>query len=470
MKSLILVDDDKSLCDALAAGLKSREYAVTSFVQPELALDALRTCDPDVVVCDLNMPGMNGIELCSRVVGARPDVPVIVLTAFGSYETAVAAIRAGAYDFLSKPVKLDAMVIALDRAVAHRRLHDEVHRLRLEVARGGSAAELVGQSRAMHRVRELVVRVGPSDASVLITGESGTGKELVARALHAVSGRRDRPFVALNCAALPEALLESELFGHVRGAFTDAREARPGLLRQAEGGTVFLDEIGDMPLGLQPKLLRVLQERTVRPVGGTSEVPIDVRFVAATNRDIEEAIDQRRFREDLYFRINVVRIDLPPLRARGSGDVLALAQTFIEQIGARQKKDVRGLSPAAAERLVRYSWPGNVRELMNCVEHAVTLAAFDKIGPDDLPPRVADASSPAAPETWWPSEILPIEEMERRYVLHALDALQGNKSAAARALGIERKTLYRKLEHWGLPTDSRGDGKADSTGPEPKDR
>jgi DNA-binding NtrC family response regulator len=447
---VLVVDDDRGLCDALGAGLGGRGFQVEAVQDPLLALAKLRTDDIDVVLCDVNMPNIDGIELCSRIVAARADVPVVVLTAFGSFDTAVAAIRAGAYDFLSKPVKLDVLAIALERAVQRRALETEVKRLRSEVDRAVAPQGLVGRSAAMRRVHDLLGRVATTDASILITGESGTGKEVVARAIHRASPRASGPFVAINCAALPESLLENELFGHVRGAFTDAREARTGLLRQAEHGTLFLDEIGDMPIGLQPKLLRVLQERVVRPLGGSQEIPIDVRFVTATNRDLEGAIEDRSFREDLYFRINVVAIALPPLRARGSADILALAQHFLTRFAEAHHKEVRGLSAAAADLLVAYSWPGNVRELMNCIEHAVTLATFDQIGPEDLPARVTAARAAAAPQWSLPSELVSLEEMERRYIEHVLESAHGNKAAASRILRIERKTLYRKLQQWGL--------------------
>jgi two-component system response regulator HydG len=288
-----------------------------------------------------------------------------------------------------------------------------------------------------------------------VTGESGSGKEIVARAIHKASARHAGPFVPINCAALPESLLESELFGHVRGAFTDARETRPGLLRQADGGTIFLDEIGDMPLGLQPKLLRVLQERAVRPVGGTQEVPVDVRFVTATHRDLEEAIEQRCFREDLFFRVNVVNIAVPPLRTRGSPDILALAAHFLARFAALHKKEIRGISTAAAQKIVAYSWPGNVRELMNCMEHAVTLARFDPIGPGDLPPRIAEPTAPDTKTFHSPGELVSLEDIERRYIEHVLESVHYNKAAAARILRIERKTLYRKLEQWGVRDDAK---------------
>jgi DNA-binding NtrC family response regulator len=447
-RPVLLVDDDAALCAALKAGLGARGFSVTTANGPEAALQLVAAEPFDVALCDLNMGRMNGVELCARILEKRPDTPVIMLTAFGSFETAVEAIRAGAYDFLSKPIKLDVLALALSRALERRDLTEEVRRLRDEVVRSHPSSGIVGRSDAMRRVSELIARVSSTDVSVLVTGESGTGKELIARAIHEASPRRDRPFMAINCAALPETLLESELFGHVRGAFTDAREARAGLLREADGGTVFLDEIGDMPLGLQPKLLRVLQEKTVRPLGSAKELPIDVRIVTATNQDLEDAIEQKRFREDLFFRINVVHIDLPPLRARGSADILALAQYFVSRFAAQHKKAIKGLSPSAADKLVRYAWPGNVRELMNSIERAVTLTGYELIAPDDLPPRIAAAPARAAWEL--PHELVALEEMERRYVQHVLEHVKGNKAAAARILRIERKTLYRKLEQWAV--------------------
>jgi two-component system response regulator HydG len=444
-----LVDDDRGLCETLRGGLARRGYEAAVVHDPREALERIRNEDFDAIVCDVNMPAMSGIDLCQRVVAARGDIPVIVLTAFGSFDTAVAAIRAGAYDFLAKPVKIDALAIALQRATERRQLTVEVRRLRQEVDQAVLPNDIVGRSAAMRAIHDLIRRVAETDASVLVTGESGTGKEVVARRIHSSSSRAQKPFVAINCAALPETLLESELFGHVRGAFTDARESRTGLLRQADGGTVFLDEIGDMPLGLQPKLLRVLQERTVRPVGGGQELPIDVRFVCATNRDLEAAIEARMFREDLYFRINVVDIALPPLRTRGAEDILALTQHFLVQLAAAHKKPITAMSAAAAERLIAYRWPGNVRELMNVVEKAVTLAQFDTIGVDDLPARIAGTEPPESNRWERPGELVSLEEMGRRYILHVLESVSGNKAAASRILQIERKTLYRKLEQWG---------------------
>ncbi len=449
---LLIVDDDRDLGETVCLGLQMRGYAVEWRPSVALALEALAGDPFDAVVTDLNMQGSDGIDLCRKVTERGPDVPVLVLTAFGSLETAVKAIRAGAYDFISKPVEMDALAIAVERAVKHKQLRDEVRRLREEIARGGPADAdgLLGESEAMRRVRSLLDRIADTDVSVLISGESGTGKEVVARTLHARSRRAKGPFVALNCAAVPESLLESELFGHVRGAFTDAREARPGLLLQAQGGTLFLDEIGDMPLTVQPKLLRVLQERAVRPVGATQESPIDVRILAATNRDLEEAIDERRFREDLYFRINVVQVGLPPLRARG-GDVLLIAAHYLSRFAARAKKSIVGISAQAAERITAYTWPGNVRELQNCMERAVALTRHDHIGVDDLPEKVRDyRRSHVLVAADDPSELVPMEEVEHRYIARVMEAVQGNKAAAARILGYDRKRLYRKLDKLGI--------------------
>jgi two-component system response regulator AtoC len=445
---VLLVDDDRALCETLEAGLVRRDLSVTWRRSAGEALSLLDQDDFDVIVTDLQMAELDGITFCERVLGRRPDIPVVVLTAFGSFDMAVAAIRAGAYDFISKPVQLDVLGIALHRAAEHKTLHEEIKRLRSGVAAPPSN-ELIGTSAAIRAVQDVIARASDSDASVLITGESGTGKEIVARALHTSSRRNEGPFVAINCAAMPEPLLESELFGHARGAFTDAKEARVGLFARASHGTVLLDEIGDMPIGLQPKLLRVLQERTVRPLGTSNEVPIDVRVVAATNRDLDTAVEERRFREDLFFRLNVIRIELPPLHARG-GDVLLLTQHLLQKTAERDKKNILGISRAAAERLVTYSWPGNVRELQNCIEHAVALARYDQITPDDLPEKIRYyRSSHVLVAASDPSELVPMEEVERRYILQVLESVAGNKTAAARTLGIERKTLYRKLERYG---------------------
>jgi len=421
------------------------------------ALERLATAEVDAIVTDLNMPRMNGVELCERIVANRPDVPVIVITAFGSLDTAVSAIRAGAYDFITKPFELDALVVALERAIQHRTLREEVKRLRIAVAEARRYGQLLGTSPAMRKVYALLERIADSSASVLITGETGTGKELVARALHDRGPRKAGPFVGLNCSAVPEALLEAELFGHVRGAFTDASRARAGLFVRANGGTLFLDEIGELPLALQPKLLRALQERKVRPVGSDEEISFDARVVTATNRDLESAVDENRFREDLFFRINVIHVALPPLRARG-GDVLLLAQHFVDRYAGQAGKSVSGISPAAAERLLAYAWPGNVRELENCIERAIALTEYDKIAVDDLPEKIRSyRRSHVLVASDDPTELVPLEEVERRYILRVMEAVGGNKTEAAQVLGVGRRTLYRKLEQYG-----RGGGSDES--------
>jgi len=446
---ILIVDDERSMCETLEASLTPKGFETRWTTSAAEAIEQLGAAEVDVVLTDVNMRGMNGLELCERVVANRPDVPVIVITAFGSFETAVEAIRAGAYDFVTKPVKIDALALALERAVQHRALREEVKRLREQIAEGRRFEEVLGTSEAMRKVQTLLDRVVETDTSVLITGESGTGKEVVAQALHRRSRRSQGPFVAINCAAMPEALLESELFGHARGAFTDARAARTGLLVQASGGTLLLDEIGDMPLALQPKLLRALQERVVRPVGGDQEVAFDIRVIATTNRDLESAIEDGRFREDLFFRINVIHIAMPPLRVRGS-DILLLAQNFLVHFAMSAGKRVTGLSPAAAERLMGYMWPGNVRELRNCMERAVALTQYEEITVDDLPEKIrAYRPSHVIVASDDPSELVPLEEVERRYILRVVEAVGDNKTLAAQVLGIGRKTLYRKLEQYG---------------------
>ncbi len=451
---VLIVDDDTSMCELLAEGLTQQGYEARWKASAHEALAEIEQRNFDVVLTDINMKDMNGLELCQRATEAHPELPVIVITAFGSMETAVQAIRAGAYDFITKPFDIDVVSIAIERAVKHGVLTRQVQQLQRAVDESRRFDELLGASAAMKEVYDLLERVAESESTVLVSGESGTGKELVARALHRRSKRATGPFVAINCAAMPEQLLESELFGHTKGAFTDARTARPGLFVQAKGGTIFLDEIGDMPLGLQPKLLRALQERSVRPVGGDHETPIDVRVVAASNRDLETAIEERKFREDLYYRINVIHVELPPLRARGA-DVLLLAQHYLEHFAAQSQKDVRSLDSEAAERLSAYAWPGNVRELANCLERAVALTRSESIGSADLPEKIRNyRTSHVLVAATDPSELVPLEEVEKRYILRVLEAVGGNKTLAAQVLGLDRKTLYRKLDRYGAERTS----------------
>lgn len=449
MKARVLsVDDNQDQCDLLDAAITRLGYESKSTTSPAEALELVANEHFDAVVTDLGMSEMDGLVLCERVLGTKPGIPVLVVTGQGSMEAAIGAMRAGAYDFLVKPLDPKLLGISVARAVQHHRLTSEVQRLKEQLSDTPLTTKLVGDSGSMRRVHDLVNRVGASDASVLIHGETGTGKELVARAVHNASTRRDGPFVALNCAAVPASLLESELFGHARGAFTDAKNARQGLFLDASGGTLFLDEIGEMPVEMQAKLLRALQERTVRPVGANAEMPFDARIVAATHRDIDQDVVEGRFRQDLYYRINVVRIDVPPLRDRG-GDVLKLATFFLGRFSARSPKGRLDLSPPVAERLLAYDWPGNVRELENCMERAVALARFEQLTLEDLPEKIrayrADRFVMSADDA---SEIVSIAELERRYIIRVIKMLNGNKARAAQLLGLDRRTLYRKLERY----------------------
>jgi two-component system response regulator HydG len=448
--SVLIVDDDRAMCQLVQDVLSRNGYNVTSQLDAESALVSVDSSDFDVVITDIKLQNTNGLELCRRVTEKRPDVPVVVFTAFGSMDTAVGAIRAGAYDYITKPVDLESLALTVRRAIAHRRLQQEVKELRRRVTETDQLDDLIGASAPMKNVYRMIQQLRDSDASVLITGESGTGKELVARALHRTSVRKEGPFIAINCAAVPANLLESELFGHARGAFTDAKQSREGLFIQADGGTLFLDELGDMMLEMQSKLLRVLQERQVRPVGGNREIPFNTRIIAATNRDLESEVEAGEFRQDLYYRINVVRIHVPPLRSRGN-DILLLAQHFIDGIRKRTGKEVSGISSEAAKKLLVYDWPGNVRELQNCIERAVALTRFEQIVVDDLPDKIRlYQSTELVIHGDDPEEFPTLEELERRYIRRVLEATRGNKTQASRILGMNRRTLYRRIERLGL--------------------
>ena len=446
-KHVLVVDDDPNLGAVLEAELTKRDYRVTLSQSPQAALTLLETAadDIDVILTDFQMQGVSGAELCSKVVDSGRNVPVIVMTSFGSMDSAVAAIRAGAYDYVTKPLDADDLAMTLDRGVKERALREEVRRLRLGLEGSDRFEEMIGSSPQMAKAYDLISRVAKSEATVLITGESGTGKELAAKAIHARSQRAAGPFIAINCAAMPEPLLESELFGHVKGAFTDARQSRRGLFLKAAGGTLFLDEIGEMPAGMQAKLLRALQERTVRPVGGDAEIEFDTRIVAATNRDLEHEVAEKRFREDLFYRINVVRVELPPLRARGR-DILTLANYLLTRSQPNGQRVV-GFTSAVVDAMLSYSWPGNVRELQNCMERAVALAEFDHLRLEDFPEKLRDVKeAPMAIESNDPAELITAAELERRYIAHVVAAVKGNKTLAARVLGLDRRTIYRKLE------------------------
>ncbi|MCA9152536.1 MAG: sigma-54-dependent Fis family transcriptional regulator, partial [Planctomycetales bacterium] len=423
-----------------------RGYDAIWFTSATDALAALRDNEVDVVLTDVRMPGTSGLQLCQQISTTYPSIPVIVMTAFGSMETAVAALRSGAYDFITKPVEMDLLAVSLQRAIDHHQLQDRVRRLTETVDHAKHFGDIIGDSSAMQTIYSQLSQLASTDTSVLLTGESGTGKELVARSIHRRSRRNAGPFIAVNCAALPETLLESELFGHAKGAFTDARSERKGLFVQAEGGTLFLDEIGELPLPMQSKLLRALEQRTVRPVGSEREVPFDARIVSATNRDLEAAIHDNTFREDLYYRVNVIQLELPPLRARG-GDILLIAEHFLQDFATRMNKCVTALGERVAERLLGYDWPGNVRELRNVMERAVALSRHEVVTVEDLPDKIRNhRAKQIVLGGDDPTEMISLEEMERRYIMHVLGATGGNQTQAARILGVDRKTLYRKLK------------------------
>jgi DNA-binding NtrC family response regulator len=445
---VLVVDDDPDQCTLLASMLGRLGYGCDTTTSPREALDKVSLFAYSAVLTDLEMAEMSGIELCERLLGTAPDVPVVVVTGHASMETAISAMRVGAYDYLVKPVDAKLLGLTVARAVQHARLKSEVKRLREEVSEKTDNGLLLGESTAMRRVSDLIHRVASTDASVLIQGETGTGKELIARAIHESGPRSTGPFVAINCAAVPANLLESELFGHAKGAFTDAKNQRSGLFIEASGGTLFLDEIGEMPLDMQAKLLRALQERTVRPVGSNTEVPFDARILAATHRDLETETSERRFRQDLYYRINVVRIDVPPLRERG-GDILKLAVHFLDKFAERTGRPRVTLSSPVAERLLAYDWPGNVRELENCMERVIALARYEQVTVEDLPEKVRiyrpDRFVLSADQT---DEVVTLDELERRYILRVIKLVEGNKSRAAQLLGLDRRTLYRKLDRY----------------------
>jgi DNA-binding NtrC family response regulator len=443
---VLVVDDDPSICELLSAELRGLGFEPSVETEPEVALASFDADAIDVVVTDLRMQSMSGVELCERIVAVHPDVPVIVLTGHGDKDAAVAALRVRAFDFLEKPLDVDALAAAVDRAVSRREIAAQ-RRLAEDMppVEDGIAAGMIGASPPMLELFQMIDRIAAVDATVLVCGESGVGKDLVARAIHERSKRRGSPFVALNCAAIPENLLEAELFGHVKGAFTDARSARGGLFEQAQGGTLFLDEIADLHLSLQPKLLRALQERAIRPLGSEREIEVDVRLITATNVDLASAVLRREFRADLFYRLNVVEIVAPPLRERGD-DVLLLARHLLKEYSRAMERDVVGLTSGCAAKLKAYSWPGNVRELANVIERAVALTRWSHLDVEDLPRHVREhaATTCTVSAEDGGQALASLAEVERLHIGRVLKATGGNKSRAAEILGVHRRTLYRK--------------------------
>ena len=456
---ILVVDDEVGMVTLLRNYLTREGYAVTTAPSAEVALQALEEHDIDVVLTDLRMPGMGGMELVREIHGSRPETQVLLMTAFGSIDVAVEAVKAGAYHFVTKPVKLPEVGALVHKALAERALRLENRHLRQAVEERYRFGELLGKSAVMQRLFGLLERLAATNSIVLIQGESGTGKELVARALHYNGARRRHPFVPVNCAAMPEGLLESELFGHTRGAFTGADMARRGLFLEAARGTLFLDEIGDMPLGMQAKLLRVLEQRQIRPVGSDREVAIDVRVIAATNRDLDNAVRQGTFREDLYYRLHVMVVQVPPLREHRD-DIALLAETFRQRHAAANRLDPQHLTPQALRCLEQYDWPGNVRELSHVIERGVTLSTSTQIDVEDLgldsaSPSSRLASRPtdtAAHEVTHSAEtLLNLDALTRHAMTVALHKSHGHKGQAATLLGVHPRTLTRMLRRYGLP-------------------
>jgi len=440
--ALLVADDDQVARELLAEALGREGYQVRVAAGGEECVRLAEAEPFDVALVDFRMPGLDGLRVLERLAVIQPDLPVIILTAFASIETAIQAVNAGAYDYLSKPFRMEEIKVVVRRTLEARRLARENLQYRQELRARYGVDALVGQSHQMVEIYKLVARVAGLDTTVLIQGETGTGKELVARAIHAASARAERPFVVVDCAALPEALFESELFGHERGAFTGALSVRRGLLETSTGGTCFLDEIGELTTALQAKLLRVLQERTVRRVGGNEPIPVNVRVVTATNRDLTKLVAEGGFRDDLYYRLNVVMITMPPLRER-TIDVPLLAQHFLEKFAHATGRPVKRLAPEALALLGGYHWPGNVRELEHVIERAVALSSAETLLPDDFPPHLRQEPE-RAPRL--PAAGMTLEDVKRWYVNKILEEAGGNKLRAAELLGIDRSTLYRVLD------------------------
>ncbi len=446
---ILVVDDDRGHRTMLRALLAEGGYETLEAGDGDAGVGAVHTHPVDAALLDLRMPRVGGIEALEAIKAVRPDLPVVVLTAYASVDTAVAAMKKGAFDYLAKPVDVADLYRVLDKALEFHRLEQEVRLLRERLGERFDFSSIIGRSRPMRELFETLALVAPSDATVLITGESGTGKELVANAIHQNSPRRDRQFVKVNCAALHENLLESELFGHERGAFTGATAQRKGRFELAHGGTLFLDEIGDMSPATQAKVLRVLQEGEFERLGGTRTLRVDVRVIAATHRDLEAMVAEGAFRQDLYYRLSVVPVRLPPLRERPE-DIPVLAGQFLRLYAEKNGKSVAGFTPEAMDLLVRHDWPGNVRELQNAAERAVILCLGDRITPRELPPVLG---GPGAPPTEAPATPEPgpptLKDAERELILRTLEKTGGNRTRAARILGISRQTLLNKFKEYG---------------------
>lgn len=439
---ILLIDDEAVFREDMAVMLRDEGYECDTAADGDAALDRLDGRTPDVILCDLVMPGISGIELISRIARVVPETPIIIVTAHATVETAVGAFRAGAVDYILKPVLAEDLFQKIGRCLEQSQLERELRYLRRQLSEQATGTTIVGQSRPIQNVRELIARVGPSSSSVVITGESGTGKELAARALHASGADEQAPFIAVNCAALPRDLMESELFGHVRGAFTGAVRDKPGYFELANGGTLFLDEICELPVELQPKLLRAIDQQEIYRVGAPRPTRVKVRFVSATNRDPKVEIAEHRFREDLFFRLSVIEVHLPPLRDRRS-DIPLLVEYLLGRLGRRMGRRTPGVTNAAIRALMSAPWRGNVRELENVLERAILLTDHEQIDVDDLPVDMAGTAPPPAS-----SDDLrgAVRAYEREHIRHVLVSTGGNREEASRRLGIDPSTLYRRMK------------------------
>ena len=448
--TVLVVDDDPAHRTMLRTLLTGWGYAIDEADDGSAAIERVHERVFDLIMMDIRMVKVSGLQALAEIKALNPAIPIIIMTAYSSVESAVEALKSGAYDYLTKPLDFDELRLVMERAMEHTHLRQENRLLRETLGSHFDTQHIIGRSAPMMRLMETVAQVAPSEATVLITGESGTGKEMIAGAIHFNSPRKDGPFVKINCAAITETLLESELFGHEKGAFTGAHRQKEGRFRQAHGGTLFLDEISEMSLAMQVKLLRVLQEREITRVGGEEVIKVNVRIIAATNTDLAREIEEGRFREDLYYRLNVVALEMPPLRERRE-DIPLLAQHFLEALSKENRKNIKGFTPQAMDRLMKYDWPGNVRELMNAIERGVVLSRSEYLDEEVLSLISSDESSSQDISSGdGLNADMPLDEVEKATILKTLESAGGNKSEAARRLGITRRTLHKRLKLYGV--------------------
>ena len=447
-RNILVVDDDFSHRIMLKTLLSGWGYEVSEADDGQAAVNMVQERPYDLILMDIRMVKVSGLKALAVVKETNPAIPVIIMTAYSSVDTAIDAMKKGAYEYLTKPLDFEELRLKMEQAMEHSMLKEENRRLRELVGDRFDTGSIIGRSPAMIRLLETTARAASSDATVLITGESGTGKEMIAGAIHFNSPRKDHPFIKMNCAAISEGLLESELFGHEKGSFTGALRRREGRFKQAHDGSLFLDEVSEMPLAMQVKLLRVLQEREITRVGGEEVIPVDVRIIAATNKDLPTLIKIARFREDLYYRLNVINLSVPPLRERAE-DIPVLAEHFLKMFAIKNNKPLKGFTPQAMDRLIKHPWPGNVREMMNTVESAVVLSSSTFLTDGDIP--IFRDESYNAPQEIGAANAISLDEMERLTILKTLESVQGNKSEAARKLGITRATLHKKLKKYSVP-------------------